>query len=163
MAGIDLDYVNGLFINLYSEDNPILSIDDECFFLFTNVIDVHRPLIGRGKIHSDMFSDGLNKIYFIELLEIIESPFIIKKFINDKIFLLTPIDSENLKYQKQQILNSQNISKDFLSKNLFKIEASFVRNTLEKISDLRKMYVSIIKRDFQSQIKDINEILNIIE
>ena len=87
----------------------------------------------------------------------------LKKFINDKIFLLTPIDSENLKYQKQQILNSQNISKDFLSKNLFKIEASFVRNTLEKISDLRKMYVSIIKRDLQSQIKDINEILNIIE
>lgn len=163
MTGIDLDYVNGLFINLYSENNPILSADDECYFLFTNIIDIHRPLIGRGKIVSDIFSDGLNKIYFIELLEVIESPYIINKFINNKIFLLTPVDSENLKYQKQQILNSQTFSKDFLSKNLFKIEASFVRNNIDKINDLRKMYVSIIKKDLQNQIKDINDILNIIE
>lgn len=150
---------NGIFINQYTDENPILSKNDSCYFLFTNIEDIHRPLIGKGIVIDERFTDGMNKIYFIKLLEIMESPIIIDKFVFGKILQLNQLLSLN----SSRMLIINNISEEFFNGNLFRIEAFFVRNSFEKITKLRQEYISIIKNDLNKQISDINQILDIIE
>ena len=88
----DFAIIEGEFINLYSDDNPMLNIGDDVYFMMFNNTDYHRPLICQGIIIEDKLSDTLNKSYFVELREIHESPKIIAEFFyNKKLFINTAI------------------------------------------------------------------------
>ncbi len=142
------------FINLYSEENPILEKNDNCYFMFTNNNDYHRPLIARGIIVQDKFTDGMNKTYHIRLLDILESPKTISDFIFNKPFTVYPY-SNNFLSTKRLVQLGETF--DF-STNLFKITAFFVRTTEQKIIDLRKEYITVIRQDVLKQLKDIESI-----
>lgn len=147
-------YVSNNFINLYSKENPILNEQDICYFLFTNIADTHRPLIGKGIIVRDSFTDGYNKNYDISLVEVCETPNIVEEFFLGKTFELYATTANTTKYGKKFVINSQEI----LVNNLFRIEAFFVRDSLNKIAELRAQYISIIKKDLLKQISDIDTI-----
>jgi len=143
-------------INFYSEENPILNINDNCYFLFANTLDYHRPMVGRGIIIDDKFDDGMNKIYYIKLLEIIETPKIIADFVTNNFLYTAPYDIETkVIFNKKSTKILPNF--DF-SLNLFCIEGFFVRNTLEVLIKLRKEYTSMVRNDILKQIQDIDNI-----
>lgn len=161
----DFGQIGNEFINLYSKENPILNAGDIAYFLFNNNVDYHRPLIGRGTIIEDRFSDGLNKIYFMQIIEIIESPNIITEFFLGQTFVIYPWfpDAKYTKRTNDGMHNKKyvSISKHFDFKtNLFRIEAFFIRDTEEKIQELRVEYIKIIKKDIVKQLSDIEVILN---
>jgi hypothetical protein len=143
------------FINLYSKDNPILITGEICYFLLINQVDYHRPMICKGLIMTDKFTDGMNKVYFIKLLEILENPNDIAEFIYNKLFLIYPQSDDNELLTVKKMLIQHNF--DF-NKNFFKIEAFFVRKTEEKIIELCNEYISIIKKDLLKALKDIESI-----
>lgn len=148
----DFGFINGEFINLYSKDNPILEAGNNCYFLFSNDIDYHRPLIAKGTINSDNFSDGMSKNYYIKLTEILESQKVINEFlINKQISLYSPFDTL---YRSKLTRITHNF--DF-SKFVIKVDSFFVRLTEEKITELRNDYISILKKDILKQLKDIEE------
>lgn len=149
------------FINLYTADNPIFEIGDECFFIFFNSIDYHIPLIGRGTIVFDRFNDEINKHYFISIKELLNSKEIFDKFINDKQLLLYPYNSETLNVStKPKIYKYSNKTEHkFFDENLFKIECFFTRKSLNGIKQLQQDYANIILEDHLKQITEIKEIL----
>lgn len=141
------------FINLYSKDNPILKVNDECYFLFTNINDYHRPLIGRGVIIDDKFSEGMDKTYYIRLTEIVENPNVINEFIYGQQFQVNPYD-HNVHPRRMVKINS-----DFnFHRNLLMLKSFFVRQTQEKIIELRKDYTQALKKDILKQLQDIENI-----
>lgn len=142
------------FINLYSDDNPIITTNDFCYFLFWNNMDYHKPLIAKGIIIEDKFIDGMNKLYSIKLLEILETPKTIKDFVIDKSFFIFPNDEKEGYVSITKRLLYVNEIFDF-SKFVFKVPAFFVRITEEKIQELRTEYVAVLKRDIMRQLKEI--------
>jgi len=142
------------FINLYSQENPIMNEGEICYFLLTNALCYHRPLITKGLIVEDKFADGMNKIYGIKILEIQESPKILKDFVYGNPFTLYPIEN-NVIYSKRYVQVNPRID---LSKYIVRLPGIFVRNTYEKAVDLRIDYVAEIKKDILKQLKEIEEI-----
>lgn len=139
-------YIEGEFINLYSKDNPILETDDICYALIFSTTEYHMPLVIRGVIRKDVFVDGMNKQYYIEIQEILETPNVIKNFFIGKQFVLYPAE----------IKKTIQISPDLeLSKYLIKVDAYFVRNSEEKIQQLRTEYISIVKSDLERMLSDL--------
>lgn len=150
-------YLNGEFINLYTKENPILEFGNECYCMIFNNTDYHRPIIIKGTIIQDKFSDGMNKQYFVKVLDILESPKTIKEFIIGKSFDVIPYHGETLHAKKTvQITNVFNYNN-----YLFKVESFFIRNEEQKIRDLRTEYINIIKDDINKMLKDIENITNI--
>lgn len=145
-SGFSFGHIGNELINLYSDENPILSVGDKCFFLFTNIIDYHRPIIGEGIIINDKFKDGLNKLYFIELIDIYELPIIINRFVYNKQFIMHP----------KTIIFHEKLN---LKQNLFPVEAFFIRDSIEKIKTLRTEYINLIKTDLLNSLKDIDSII----
>lgn len=143
------------FVNLYSEDNPILEEGDSCYFIFQNTTDYHMPMIGRGIIMNDVFTDGMNKLYFIKILEIIESPKVISEFIYQRTFEILPIKNNVIGVKKINPISS----KYGFDNHVIPVEAFFTRKTEDKIKELRLEYLSIIKKDIQKQLKDIESLI----
>jgi len=151
----DFGQVGNEFINLYSKENPIMNINESCYFLFTNNNDYHRPMVAKGIIVDDKFTDGVNKVYYIVIQELLESPKVIQEFFNECMFNLFPYSNDD----KNHIKKLTQINRKFdLKANAFKIESFFVRNTEEKILELRKEYISIIRKDILKQLADIDNI-----
>ena len=142
------------FINLYSLDNPILEETDICYFLFTNNLDYHRPLVAKGMIVEDKFTDGMNKLYCIKLMEILETPQIIFDFVIKKPFILYPNNNGIITTKRLIQIDEKFNFNEFV----FKIPAFFVRITESKIIELRNEYISIIKKDILKQLHDIESI-----
>jgi len=146
------------FINLYSKENPLLVKDDIGYCLFTNVVDFHRPLIAKCTIVYDKFLDNLHKIYYVKFDEILESQQIFDEFIKGKnFFTYSTINGINndLSNKKSTMLGP---NFDFTA-NYFRVDAFFMRDSEEKIRNLRKEYISVIKNDIEKQLSDINSIL----
>lgn len=155
-------FVNNTFINIYTADNPILHIGDECYFLFFHPINFHRTIIGRGTITNQIFSDGLNVMYYVALEEILENKDIINKFVYGQKFPLWKFEEGKL-FTERFFLITENTTVDFLKTYLFKAESFFVRNSLNSIKELQKEYTEIIRKDIVEQLKDVNEILKITD
>lgn len=143
------------FVNLYSIDNPIMEEGEICYFLFQNTTDYHIPMVGKGLIMKDVFTDGMNKTYFIKILEILESPKIISEFIYQKTFELLPIRNGIIGVKKINPVSN----KTGFDNHVLPIEAFFVRKTEDKIRELRSEYISCIKKDIQKQLKDIESLI----
>lgn len=147
---------NGIeFINLYSDDNRIIQDNENCYFLFFNLIDFHYPLVGKGTVVSSEFTNGMTKEYLIELKEIKEERSTIDKFMIGKPFGLYDKTSKMTSKKIQQI----GYNFDFINQ-LFKIDSFFVRDSIEKVLTLRNEYISIIKQDLTNMLNDINSIEN---
>ena len=160
----DFGYVDNQFINLYSVDNPIMEQGEICYFLFHSIHDYFMPIMGKGKIISDKFSDGMNKIYHVQLLSIEENMDFISTWFNDKTYHMTPLIKENVSsHSLKQLKLHHNINSKFFIDNLFKVESFFIRNSFEKIQQLKKEYISIMLEDLKSNIKDMENVLGIIE
>lgn len=150
--------IDGEYINVYNADNPMLHENDECYFLFTNVDDYHRPIIGYGTIINDQYLDGLNKQYTIKLQTVSEPEHIIENFFNNRLFRLTSKSAvkESFTNSKPLLMKEDNIE-DILENNFFKIEAFFVRNSYEKILSMRNEYIEYIKSDLLRCLNDVKE------
>lgn len=146
------------FINLYSEENPILETDDICYFLFFNVDDYHRPLVGRGVILEDRFVESLNKEYYILIEDICENIIDINKYIIKHQFICHPLESSG-KINGRKMCTILRTS-DF-SKYVMKIECFFVRKTLTQIQQLQKEFAKIIYNDLKQQMHDISKLIDI--
>jgi hypothetical protein len=146
--------LNNEFINLYSKDNPILETDDQCFFLISNAIDYHRPLICQGIIMDDKFTDGMNKAYWIKYLNILEVPTIISEFFFGKSFFMN-VFNEGIVGNRRLVQIGSGFN---FTNNLFKIESFFIRKSEEEIIKLRDEYILVIKKDLLKMIKDIENI-----
>lgn len=159
----DFGYIDNTFINLYSKDNPIMEEGDVCYFLFTSIENFHMPIIGKGFIQKEVFGEGMNKLYFIQLQELCDSPVFLEKWLNGNIFMMVPTVKIGISItsQKQQTLGIATMmsTPNFYKENFFKVECFFVRNSIEKILQLRQEYISILKQDFLSQVNDIDSIL----
>lgn len=155
-------FVNNTFINIYSEENPILNIGDECYFLFFHPINFHRTLIGKGTVTQQIYSDGLNVMYYVALEEILENKEIINKFVYGQKFPLWKFEEGKL-HTERFFLISEKTTVEFLKTYLFKAESFFVRNSLKTIKILQKEYTEIIKKDIVAQLNDVNEILDITD
>lgn len=141
------------FINIYSENNPILNSDDNCYFLFSNIYDYHRPLIGSGTIIHDKFNDGLNKQYYIKLENIHESPLIIEKFVNNKTFDLVRQPSLDLK-KSIQVTSDRSF---VFETNLFKVDAFFVRTNIDDAKQLQTDYIDTMRSIIMKQLRDTEQ------
>lgn len=143
-------FLNNEFINLYSEENPILDAGDECYALITNNADYHFPVAIKGIIREDTFTDGMNKKYLIEVTGILESPEMINKFMIAKAFTIFIMDEDT------KLRRTINFGPGTdLSKIWFPVNAYFVRNSETKIRELQREYITIVKKEIQQQLKDI--------
>lgn len=149
-------------INLYSEDNPILEIGDETYFIFFNALDYHIPLIGKGTVYFDRFNDTINKHYFICIKELLNSKSTHEKFIVDKQIQLYTYNKENLNMSTKPRVYRFNdkFEFEFFDDNLIKIECFFVRKTLAGIQQLQKDFLEIINNDTLKILNDIKEVQN---
>jgi hypothetical protein len=143
------------FINLYSVENPILNVDDICYFLMINNKDYHLPIRCKGIVMQDKFIEGMNKIYYVKILEIIENPKTINTKVLNNQYELFKI--ENFKILSKKLYTIINI-KDFNDK-LYLCDAFFVRKEFKEIDLLRDEYISEIKKDLLQQIKEIDDSL----
>lgn len=155
-------YSSPEFINLYSEDNPILGIDDTCYFMFTNLVDIHRPMIGYGVVRGDYYSNDMNKSYYIELQKVYEESLTVDRFLHNQSFALHKYTKGEISRKglvrnltKQYLLTKSN---DFLLSHLMLIEGFFVRPELSTIVDLRSRYIQIIMDDFKQQLLETSKI-----
>jgi hypothetical protein len=152
--------VNNQFINIYTKDNPILNIGDSCYFLFHNISDFHKLLIGKGIICEDSINDGMHKTYYVKLEEIIETPDVINKFVYEKQFILTRYagsansDIKKITGNRVHIITNKT-SLSFLNTNLFEVNGFFIRNTLELIKGLKSEFTNIIMEDLKQQLSDL--------
>ena len=71
-------------VNLYSQDNPLLEIGEECYFLTFNLIDFHIPLLMKGRIVYDRFNEEINKTYYIQITELVDSEKLYEKHLYGK-------------------------------------------------------------------------------
>lgn len=144
------------FINIYSAENAMLDKGEMCYFLLTNNEDYHMPLIAYGEIVDEKFTDGMNKIYFIKLLNFCEVPKIIGDFVNNKPFNTYQFIDGILTNSKRLILAHPDF--DF-ENNVFRIDSFFVRNTEEKAINLRTDYIKSVREDILNMLKDIDTII----
>lgn len=154
-------FIDGIYINLYDEnDNVMLHVDDECYFLSFNVDDIHIPLICHGLVIEDQFLDGLNKQYIIQLIEIVESPNVIDKYFYNKLFrLCTKTKSDGYSFGKPVMIH-RNTSVEFMKENFFRVDAVFVRKNYSLVRELKSDFMKIIKDDLTRQLIEVDEMIN---
>ena len=158
-------YSSPEFINLYSEENPILGVDEKCYFMLTNLVDIHRPIICYGTIKVDYYSNDMNKVYYIELEKIFEEPEIINRYFHNQMFMVHKVNETGVsasgcvrKIVKKYLLKTE----QFLEKHLLPIEAFFVRPELNDLVHLREKYVQIIIDDMKKNILEASKINGVV-
>lgn len=142
------------FINLYTEENPMLIAGEDCYFLLFNVKDYHFPVICRGKIIQDTFSDGFNKHYYIKLIEFVDPPKIVNTYMFRQSIIAYPYIGDKLQ-SKRVCLMSPKFNFD---KYLFKAESFFVRKTLDDILTLRREFVNYVMKDLEKMLQALREL-----
>ena len=92
---------------------------------------------------------------------ILEKKSIKDKFIEDIQLTLFPFNKEtlNVSTKAKYLKYNSKLDFSFFDKNLFKIEAFFIRKGIEEIINLRNEYSKIILSDLNKQIKEVQEIL----
>jgi len=139
-------------INLFSEDNPILSVGNKCFFIFNNIHNIHIPLIGYGEVVNDKFTNGMDKIYAIKLLKIHNNDFIVNNHVINNTFNVCGLRGELFKKNRNVKLNTLN-----WKNSIYNINCFFVRTSLMNINNLHSDYVNIIKEDLNKQILELEQ------
>lgn len=159
MASNNFVIIDNLHINLVSDDNPMIAPGKECHFLFTNVDDIHRLLIGQGTIVDQQYLDGLNQQYIIRLDFVCESEITKKRYFYEKVFRLSQI-STNGGYTDGRFTTMRYGEHDAICRKMFfRIDAFFVRENYDKANQLRKEYSQYIYSQLQNQLKEIEECL----
>lgn len=152
--------IDGEYINLYDDkDNVMLHVDDECYFLFNNVDDVHVPLIGRGIIIGDQFLDGLNRQYIIDIKEIIERDEILEHFFFNKLTRLCTRDKQDGFTTGKGVLVKRSNFKEIMETRMIRVDAFFVRKTYELIKTMKREYMEVIRNDIAKQAADVDYIM----
>ena len=107
------------FINSYTEENPILEIGENCFFIFFNSIDYFAPLIGEGMIKYDRFTSSINKHYFISLTKIHSNKFLVENYLLDKQFQVHFYNNSNpgVAVKSRNIIFTEKLDSEFFDEN----------------------------------------------
>lgn len=151
--------IDGEYINIYNDENPMLHENDECYFLFSNVDDYHRPMIGYGTVVGDQYLDGLNKQYIIKLSAVSETEDVQQRFFYNRMFRISGKSTKDtFTNSKPIVMRTENVE-DILDNNFFRIDAFFVRNTYEKIEQMRVEYMGYIKNDLLRCLEDVDEMI----
>lgn len=143
-------------VNLYSQDNPLLEIGEECYFLTFNLIDFHIPLLMKGRIVYDRFNEEINKTYYIQITELVDSEKLYEKHLYGKQLVTYNFisETETLSTRPRVLRFEKSLSLEFFETNLLKIDCFFIRKDLTKIENLRQGYIDIIVSDLYKQIKE---------
>lgn len=174
--GIEGNQIFTEFINLYSEDNLILSDGDECLFLLTNINDYFLPIICQGKIIHSVYTEGMTKTHFIEFKQFFDKEELIRLAMYDKAFEIY-IMKHNQMYKMKRVvmitkkLFDANSSNNYFNQNdsyyrLFPVNSFFVRGyrtgdtehfkkQLSNIQQLRDEYFQYLKDDFTKNYEKI--------
>ena len=145
-------------INLYTEDNKPLEIGDSCYCLIFNTIDYYRPLLCRGIVRDEKFDNGLNKEYYVQILEIIETPRNINTFVLSKQFVVYPLDNDGkIKSRKLQVLTHRT---DYTNIT-FPIKSFFIRKELDQIKQIRVDFGNFMKDDLTQMLIETNSYLEL--
>lgn len=152
--------IDGTYVNLYDEEsNIMLHPGDECYFLLFNVDDIHIPLICSGNILEDSFLDGMNKQYIIQMNSICESPDVIDKYFDGKIFkMCNKTKSDGFSTGKPLMIYSSNFQR-LIQENFVRVDAVFVRKNYQLAASLKKEFLEIIKTDLMKQILEVDDML----
>lgn len=156
---------NDIFINLYSDDNPIINDEEECYFLLSSLNSIHINVICRGIIKYSTFNDGMHKTYYIQLLNFEDPISLLDKYYHNNKNVL--YHHNNKTGNISQIVNvhgkihylTDKTNKQFYQKNLFKIDCFFVRRDLIEIISLRREYSITIQKLLQKQINELNSFI----
>lgn len=128
------------FINMYSEENNILSENEIAYFCFQNNADFHFPMIAKGTVTAVKTNEAFEASYMIRIDEFLDNKDIYNKFVYRKVISLSVdgIAASRLTHMTRNV----SLVGSYIYVNCF-----FVRNSYEKISKLRSEYIKYIKRD----------------
>jgi len=153
-------YIDKTFINVYDQENPILNVGDECYFMVNSSDNCHRPVLAKGLIIKDFFSDGMHKIYYIRLLQFEEDQHGLDNFVYKGQWYMIPYSPLTDIGTKGRNFNIGPLSPiKFFENHVFKSDSFFVRQKLEDLRILRKEYIKIIYDDMKLALIEIEDLL----
>lgn len=176
--GVNSTAVFHEFINLYDDDNLILNDEDECFFLLTNLVDYHLPIVCRGIVRSFEFSEGMSKNYYIEFQEFMDPYDVVKPSLINKHYYVYSFKHGELVKQSRRLtyLTDNSFKPEYFNlrvhnKRVFCINSFFVRGfrtndekhkmeQLENIKKFRAEYLEYIYKDHVEQTAKMEYMLN---
>lgn len=151
--------VDDLHINLVNDDNPMIAPGNQCHFIFSNVDDIHRCLIGQGTIADQQYLDGLNQQYIIRLDFVCEPEEVKKRFFYDKVFRLSQMSSNGGFTDGRFTVMRYGEHDSICRKMFFRVDAFFVRPNFERAQELRLEYTRYIRSQLLKQLSDVEELL----
>lgn len=145
-------------INLYTEDNKPMEIGDTCYCLIFNTIDYYRPILCRAVIRDEKFDNGLNKEYYVQILEFLETPRNINTFVLGKQFVVYPLDGESkIKSRKLQVLTHRT---DYATLT-FPVKSFFLRGELAQIKQVRYDFGVYMRDDLTQMLVETNSYIEL--
>ena len=146
-------------INVYNDNNVLLSKGDDCYFLVSNDVDYHVKLLFSGHIESERWAGGMTKTFVIRPIECFSSIEDQRRYLYHKPF--TVQRSANSSYVRRvfNVFTDSDPSK--WSSIYFRVNSFFTRPYSQKghdsITTLLKEYHDFIVKDLSSRIDDITK------
>lgn len=158
--GIDFAIIGEEYITLYNDDNTPMNVGDTAYCLIFNDQDYHLPIRIRGTIIADNFTTGQNKAYIVKFEEFLENPAVLKKFLHSKKISVIEVNiaGDPVGNQKPRVAGLF-LTDTKQNRWATRVESFFIRNSFEKINQLKHEYLDILKRDIQIQLEDVNQML----
>ena len=144
-------------INIYTEENQPLEIGDIGYCLIFNCIDYYRPILARCIIRNERFDNSLNKEYYVQILEFLETPRVVNKFIKGKQFAVYPFEDDKLRSKKLLILSNNT---DY-TQICFPVKSFFIRKELDLIKTVREDFGRYMKDDLESMLIETNSYMEL--
>jgi hypothetical protein len=139
-------------LNIYTKENPLLDVNDECYALIFNLRDYFVPIIVKATIRYVHIYRDQNRLYYIEIQSFESEQEIVNEYVRDEQFLIHLINKET---GYVNIINQRRIRIDDTTdfgRIVFPTQAFFVRQSLVQIIDLYKFYLSVVKDDIEHQL-----------
>lgn len=156
-------------INIYSDENPIIDDNEECYFLMFNTLDFHRPIVAKGTVLTKTYLNNMNVIYEMLLKEIVEDEDVIYDYVlGDVSFAYNTVEIENKtsRTSKSIYFHRERDLEKFIERCSNKecyiaTQAFFVRKDYKEILNLRLDYIEFIKGELNRQISEIDKLIEL--
>jgi hypothetical protein len=145
-------------LNVYTEENTVLSKDTTCYALIFNVRDYHIPVIVEGIIRYVHIYRSLNRLYYVEVQSFISEQSIIDRYVDGEQYTvhhITPDGYVNIINQKRVRMDEFT---DF-TKLVFPVQAFFVRPSRGQIDELYQFYLKTIEQDLKEMITSVQDLI----
>lgn len=146
-------------LNIYTDENPILDINAECYCLLFNLRDYFAPIIIKATIKYVHIYRNQNRMYYVSIDDFVSDDYTINTFVRGEQFLIHFINEEGY----VNTINQKRIRLDDITdftKLTFPVQGFFTRTTLEAIKELYSFYLTIIHQDVTQQLTVINTLIS---